>query len=330
MNKNPLVSVLIPSYNHSEYIEEAIKSVWFQTYANIELIVVDDGSTDASNSLINELCAVSPIKMTAISKQNEGICKTLNRAIELSTGKYISILASDDRYLPQKLEHLIPLLEASDPSVAFVYSSNTLIANETKSIPDLPELPPLSSARQHQPGDLFDDILLFRTTPTICSMVFNKQILVKEGMFNQKYRFEDYDLLLRLSRSYKSIFIDVPTFEYRGYAAGSLGKSISLLYPDLIDIFEQNLPFSQSYLNRKWRAHARSSLYNRIAESFYMNLQTTDALTWSLRSIRLSPCQYKAYRIMAGSLLGPHFIKHLRRTKSFTYSLIGRLSCLVG
>ena len=326
MNDIPLVSVLIPSYNHSEYIEEAIQSVWAQTYPNIELIVIDDGSTDNSPTLISSLCSASPIKMTFISKHNEGICNTLNQAIQLSSGKYISILASDDRYLPRKLEYLIPLLESADSSVAFVYSLNTVISTDTL-VQNVPT-EPVSELITHLnlEGDLFDDILLFKSTPTICSMVFRKQILLDIGLFNENYRFEDYDLLLRLTRLYKSIFAEVPTFEYRGHVHGSLGKSISLLYPDLIEIFNRNI--CHASLNHKptLRKRACASLFTRISESFYMNLQMRDSFKWSLRSIRQSPIQYKAYRLLLGSLLGSQLISILRRIRPISNTILTKLN----
>jgi len=95
----PLVSVVIPSYNHEQYVKEAIESVYNQTYPNIELVVIDDGSKDNSPQLLKEL--QEQYGFTLICRENRGVTATLNEAIYgHAKGKYIRVLASDD-YLPE-------------------------------------------------------------------------------------------------------------------------------------------------------------------------------------------------------------------------------------
>jgi alpha-1,3-rhamnosyltransferase len=91
MKNNPLVSVIIPAYNHEMYIEEALQSVINQTYKNIQFIVIDDGSTDRTAEIIEKFIKNNPDKnIQFIRKQNEGVCKTLNRGLALATGDYIA------------------------------------------------------------------------------------------------------------------------------------------------------------------------------------------------------------------------------------------------
>src|SRR5690606_24850484 len=89
------VSVIIPSYNHAPYIEEAVQSVLNQTHESIQLIIVDDGSTDGSPEILQRLAAQHPFQL--VLKANEGICKTLNHAVSCASGDLIVLLASDDR-----------------------------------------------------------------------------------------------------------------------------------------------------------------------------------------------------------------------------------------
>ena len=99
---NTLVTVLIPSYNHQKYIKDAILSVINQTYKNIELIVIDDGSSDDSPQIIRSLGKKYNFKY--IIRENRGICATLNEALNMAKGVYFCGLGSDDMFFPEKIE----------------------------------------------------------------------------------------------------------------------------------------------------------------------------------------------------------------------------------
>jgi len=306
-----MVSVIIPSYNHAKYIEEAIRSVWNQTYKNIELIVIDDGSKDQSVNILNKLQLESPIRMRVVAKKNEGICKTLNFGLNLSSGKYISVLASDDRYLNNKFALLVPIIESSDCNVSFVYSKNTNI-NEDGSI---------SIVRQKElaviKDQLFENILLFKIFPTISSALIKKNILIEVGSFNEKYKTEDYDLLLRLTRGHTALFCNQPTFEYRGGVIGSLGKNVSMHYMDLVKSFNDNIRYSKKSHAMFWVRYGYGRLYSRIAESFYMNYDVKSSRHWALKSILKNPLQWKAYRLYMPSLLGSKIISYIRNRRLY-------------
>ena len=103
----PRISV-IPSYNHARFIEEAIDSVLNQTYPDIELIVVDDGSSDDSPAVIREaLSKVPASKATLIEQENTGTAGAIARGVSESQGTLLSILNSDDRYAPERFERLL-------------------------------------------------------------------------------------------------------------------------------------------------------------------------------------------------------------------------------
>ena len=103
MSHEPLVSIIVPSYNHEKFIGDTIKSLLNQTYRNFEIIVLDDGSDDESLRVIKEF--EDKKNFFYSSQKNQGICATLNRAIkEFSKGEYISLIASDDIWHLSKLE----------------------------------------------------------------------------------------------------------------------------------------------------------------------------------------------------------------------------------
>lgn len=119
-NKKTLISVVVPCYNHQKYIAECINSIIDQDYENIELIIVDDGSKDESVVRIMELndkCQKRFIKFIFISRENRGLCRTLNEALEMCSGEFISIIASDDAMLPGKISKQVNYLKYNESSI---------------------------------------------------------------------------------------------------------------------------------------------------------------------------------------------------------------------
>ncbi len=126
----PLVSVIIPSYNHAQYISNAIESVLNQTYRDIELIVIDDGSRDESHSIIRTY-ADEPRVTMILNAENRGQSYVLNRALEIARGKFVSFLPSDDWYLPRKTEIQVAKFLQCGPEVGVVYGGGARFYEDT-------------------------------------------------------------------------------------------------------------------------------------------------------------------------------------------------------
>jgi glycosyltransferase involved in cell wall biosynthesis len=129
MNSVPLVSVCIPSYNHAQYLPYCLDSVLAQTYPNIEVIIIDDGSTDNSLEIAREYAANHPDLIQVHTHPNGincGISKTSNLGFSLAKGKYWSGLSSDDALYKDKIEKQVAYLE-TNPEVGFVYSYSDYI-----------------------------------------------------------------------------------------------------------------------------------------------------------------------------------------------------------
>ncbi|MEW6111566.1 MAG: glycosyltransferase [Thermodesulfobacteriota bacterium] len=120
----PKVSIIIPSYNHAPYIGEAINSARSQTFDDLEIIIIDDGSKDESFDIIQAL-AKKDKRIRALAQLNAGSHATINRGIEMSSGKYIAILNSDDRFHPSRIETM--LAECELRNLDFLTSGLTLI-----------------------------------------------------------------------------------------------------------------------------------------------------------------------------------------------------------
>src|SRR5512135_3626981 len=106
--RNPKVSVIMPLFNHGKYVREAIISVLEQSVQNIELIVINDGSTDDSEDVVK---SISDDRIKYFYQGNQGAAKTINRGISLAQGEYISILNSDDLYYADRFKNSLKILE---------------------------------------------------------------------------------------------------------------------------------------------------------------------------------------------------------------------------
>lgn len=108
MKKDPLVSIIIPAYNAEKYIKTTINSALKQTYQNIEIIVIDDGSTDKTKNIIQ---SIQDPRIIYIHQENQGQSAARNAGIKIAKGEYVALLDSDDLFLPQKIEKQVNFLE---------------------------------------------------------------------------------------------------------------------------------------------------------------------------------------------------------------------------
>lgn len=184
----PKVSVIIPSFNSGPFLEEAIESVATQTFSDLEIIVVDDGSTDDTR----ERVARSPHKVTYLSQENRGLPAARNRGIEVSNGKYIALLDADDLWLPRKLEKQVTILD-DRPDVGLVTTWVQFIASAGALLPEIR----CTAAEE----DALAQVL--RASWVVPSAaVITRECLDRCGLFDERFRSsQDYDLWIRIALS---------------------------------------------------------------------------------------------------------------------------------
>lgn len=217
----PLVTVIIPSFNHEKYIYQSIGSVVSQTYKNLEIIVIDDGSKDQSLKIIGDLAGKHGF--IVIARDSRGIAKTLNEGIGLANGKYISFLGSDDYYLPQRIENAVFQLEQCADRVAFVYCDGYVMNDAGQTIG-------LFSDRHPRPlaGSIYDNLLVGNWIPGLG--VTYKTDVLKQFMFDERFMIEDHTLFLRMFKDgkYHLMFYDHVGFAYRWHG-GNISKPGELM-----------------------------------------------------------------------------------------------------
>lgn len=190
----PLISILIPVYNHEYYVNECIRSIWNQNSSRVEIIAIDDGSTDGSYLILECLASESPIPMRIEQQNNQGVVKTANRALKLATGKYILCMASDDKLLPESLQTVIDEIDAHQ-NLSFAmfnarYFGNVdspVYCNRTNELfkRPLPEI--LASLYTDPPTPLL-----------LQSTIINRNIFVTLGGWNEDISLDDWPIFLRL------------------------------------------------------------------------------------------------------------------------------------
>lgn len=216
MSENqPLVTVVIASYNHAPYIEDCIRSVLAQTYANVELLVIDDGSKDDSVERIKRLQAEHPFDLQV--QQNQGLTHTLNAAITRAKGSLIVPFGSDDIMVPERLAKQVAYM-ADKPEVGICAGNIELIDADGQLFPEKRQRRDVPFRRLN-----FDDVFMERKPfPPAPTLMFRKEALEKVGGFDPEIRLED--LLIELKITHAGYFIDClgeVLAQYRKHASNS-------------------------------------------------------------------------------------------------------------
>lgn len=202
---NPLVSVIVPSYNHEKHIAQCIESIVNQTYSNFELIVIDDGSKDKSPQVLKEL--QEKYNFALIIQENIGLSATLNKALkEYAKGKYISLCASDDFWCLNKLELQVNFME-QHPNIPMCYGKNYSINEKSEILKESH-----SQKKFLRGGDLFEDIFLFKLHPPV-NYIYKTILFNEIGYYDKDIYAEDYYMNLKIASNFEIGFID----QYLGY-----------------------------------------------------------------------------------------------------------------
>ena len=242
---NPLVSVVIPAYNAEEFISEALDSVFSQTYRPIEIIVVDDGSTDRTKEMVKNFIRnvrdnsnksrqrgdrtlTEPIELKYIYRQNGGPSSARNNGIKTSKGEYIAFLDADDLWMKDKLREQVRLIkEHSDIALVFGDVRRFPVTGLMDS--SLFERRNYSEAFFGSPLYVLDAYkkILHGNFALTGSVIIRRKCLEEAGMFDEELRFaEDWDLWLRVALKY-SIGYTRKICLMRRYHKENISKALS-------------------------------------------------------------------------------------------------------
>lgn len=209
-----LVSVIIPTYNRGILVAETIKSVINQSYNDIEIIVVDDGSTDNTEEVIKNIVASNLFYIKTSNSGRPAVPR--NTGFKHSRGEYIAFLDSDDIWLPDKIKRQVKILE-NDSRVGLVFCQCKFFGEgyrENKLYP--------SKAFS---GNVFENLILGNFVPTV-SVLCRREVLEQIGVFDENPNlraFEDYELWIRIAYKFQFHYINEPLCLFRMHSQNILG-----------------------------------------------------------------------------------------------------------
>jgi glycosyltransferase involved in cell wall biosynthesis len=201
---DPLVSVIIPAYNAQRFLRKTLESVQRQTYRNLEVIIVDDGSTDRTAAIAQEFCKQDS-RFKLLSQQNRGVAAARNLAIRESSGEFVAPLDADDIWYPEKIEKQVKALLSAGDNVGLVYTW-TLVIDESDQV--------IGATGSRVDGYAFLESIHFSVS-AVSSGLFRRRCLEIVGCYQSLFRCEDWELEVRFCRRYEVVCLPEYLFGYR-------------------------------------------------------------------------------------------------------------------
>ncbi|MBB6610332.1 glycosyltransferase [Pontibacter sp. Tf4] len=218
-NNLPLISIGVPNYNGASFITETLESIKAQEYSNLEVIIVDDASTDNSVQLVEEWIVKNKVENFRIIQNNvnKGPCQACDTFFRYCNGVFFQYVGSDDILKADKITKQLNFLNTLGDDYAFVYSDTNLI-DETGKVIGESYLEKINYTRDLMPsGDIFIELMRFNFIQS-CTPLIRTSAARAVGGFNTKFWLEDYDLWLRLARKYKVGYLPEVLASYRRHS----------------------------------------------------------------------------------------------------------------
>ncbi|MDY6330162.1 MAG: glycosyltransferase family 2 protein [Fibrobacter sp.] len=263
----PKVSVILPSYNHEQYVEAAVRSVMEQSGVDFELIVIDDGSKDRSPEILKRLS--EELGFTYIHRPNKGVVATLNEALELAQGEYVCSFSSDDIMPPDRLKKQSDFLDAHpDAAACFgqivpLYDDGSLGEMDVRYLRSVPQV-------------TFEESFLGKKALHGCGEMFVREKILAIGGYDSRYYFEDYPLYLSILYNYgpQPVSKDFVCCYYREHG-DNLHLDHERIFREIIRILSEN-----------YSAHP---LYKKAVRAWKANWFSAVAAQSKLEALRLIP-----------------------------------------
>lgn len=245
--QEPLVSIIMPSYNHEEFVQEAIQSVIDQDYGNIELIIIDDGSSDRSPDIIASLESICVSRFSHflfIKQRNHGLAFTLNKALDFCSGEYLIFIASDDKMMPYRVGSQVKSLLCCDDFCVGLFSSAIYIDGGNNIVGKL-------SAKT---GDFnFHEIFYHRHNLPACTQMLKINKVRAVGGFPVGYVIEDWYLWLSMTVNGDYFRVESGENAYYRVHSDNTSSDTNLMHSErlkVLDLFENKVSGSNYRLGK--------------------------------------------------------------------------------
>lgn len=292
-DSKPLVSVVIPTYNRAYCLKKSLNSVLKQSYQNLEVIVVDDASTDDTESTVLSIDdpRISYIKLP----ENKGANYARNVGIKASVGSFVAFQDSDDEWLCEKIEEQVSRFRQLDVSYGVIYTGffrmNGNVVDYTPA---------------HINSSSVFESLLGRNFITTQSILVKRKCFDDVGLFDESLRrFQDWEILIRLSKEYKFYGIDKP-YVVAYHTDESISSNDDLLFGALSYIYKKHLSDIREF--------GKEAIFlEKLANACVVNGKFSEAISWYVKSLSIEPFRFRLYVLILASFFGKSVFKKVFR-----------------
>lgn len=274
MDGTSILSIIVPNYNNEKYIEKCLESILSQTYKNIEIVIIDDASTDKSIDIINGYKKKYSFIKVIYNKQNQGVTRNRDSAIKASIGNYITTLDSDDFYINNtKLEKemkIIKINELKNKKNIIAFSNIVLVDTMGKELS-------VDTKNNIKEGNIFIN-LFTRDCMVPRDFIFTKKQYQEAGGYDLKIPiYEDWDLKLRLACKNEFYYTGVDGIGYRRHGTGLSSadsskhiKWLRYIYKKNIKIVEKN---KQNYVYERLDKFFQKAFHTSLKINFNQKIK---------------------------------------------------------
>jgi glycosyltransferase involved in cell wall biosynthesis len=273
----PLVSAIIPNYNYARFVGEAVESALGQTYPNIEVIVVDDGSTDNSLEVLEQYRD----RIKIVEQENSGVCVARNRGVAESKGEYIAFLDADDVWLPEKIEKQVKKFESEiDMGLVHVGVIDINASGEK-----------LATHLNGMEGDVAGELIMFERAVILgggSGVMIPRRVFDDVGGFDESLSTSaDWDLYFRIGFAFSVGFIRQPLLKYRLHSS-NMHSNIPRMESEMLSAYQK--VFTENGPDGRFdKGKAYGNLFRVLAGSYFQAGQYGDFLRTAAKSVWYRP-----------------------------------------
>lgn len=278
-----MISIVIPSYNHEKYIGKCIDSVVNQTYKNWELIIIDDGSKDSSNSIIE---SYTDDRIIHIKQENAGAHNAINRGLALAKGDYLTILNSDDEFLPKRFEECLEIFNCN-LNIDFISTWINIVDDKSKILGIKEAWSNMHPWEIKNPNLTFLDsnnyalnALMANFVSTTSNMIFKRKIYDEIGAMRNLRFAHDWDFLLRVCERYNCHNLELPLMNYRIHGTNTISTNRKWMLFEVCWVIASNIDRLSVKLLPSF-SH-ESLVKNTLGLLESINFQNNDQIFWLL------------------------------------------------